>query len=111
MARMATVPGTLDAFKSHQNQIQTSLKDQDISIRKRALDLLYVMADKSNARPIVSQLLKYLQTAAYDMREELVLKIAIIAEKYATDLRWYVDVIINMISLAGDFVADEIGTV
>lgn len=108
MARMASVPGTLDAFKSHQGQIQSSLKDQDISIRKRALDLLYVMADKTNARPIVSQLLQYLRTAAYDMREELVLKIAIIAEKFATDLRWYVDVIIKMISLAGDFVSDEI---
>jgi len=108
MARMASVPGTLDAFKSHQNQIQLSLKDQDISIRKRALDLLFVMADKTNAKVIVHQLLKYLQNAAYDMREELVLKIAIIAEKFATDLRWYVDVIIKIISLAGDFVADEI---
>ena len=37
-----------------------------------------------------------------------VLKIAILAEKYASDLRWYVDVILQLISHAGDFVYDEI---
>ena len=38
----------------------------------------------------------------------MVLKIAILAEKYATDLRWYVDTIIKLISIAGDFVSDSI---
>ena len=36
------------------------------------------------------------------------LKIAILAEKFASDLRWYVDVILQLISHAGDFVSDDI---
>merc|ERR1719253_2430076 len=42
------------------------------------------------------------------MREELVLKIAILAERFATDNQWYVDVVLALIKGAGDFVSDEI---
>ena len=30
------------------------------------------------------------------------------AEKYATDYKWYVDVILNLIRLAGDYVSEEV---
>lgn len=36
------------------------------------------------------------------------LKVAILAEKYATDYKWYVDVILNLIRLAGDYVSEEV---
>lgn len=36
------------------------------------------------------------------------LKVAILAEKYATDYTWYVDVILNLIRIAGDYVSDEV---
>ena len=37
-----------------------------------------------------------------------VLKIAILAEKYAHDYTWYVDTILNLIRLAGDYVSEEV---
>lgn len=36
------------------------------------------------------------------------LKVAILAEKYATDYTWYVDVILNLIRIAGDYVSEEV---
>ena len=33
---------------------------------------------------------------------------AVLAEKYATDYKWYVDVILNLIRLAGDYVSEEV---
>ncbi|KAL0369577.1 UNVERIFIED_CONTAM: AP-2 complex subunit alpha-1 [Sesamum angustifolium] len=48
-----------DIIKRHQAQIITSLKDPDISIRRRALDLLYGMCDVSNAKDIVEELLQF----------------------------------------------------
>lgn len=33
---------------------------------------------------------------------------AILAEKYATDYTWYVDVILNLIRIAGDYVSEEV---
>ena len=59
-----------------------SLRDNDISIRKRALQLLYGMCDKSSCVQIVNELMDYLNTADYIIREDLVLKIAILAEKF-----------------------------
>ncbi|XP_059627145.1 AP-2 complex subunit alpha-1-like isoform X1 [Cornus florida] len=108
MTRMLMVTDVQDIIKRHQAQIITSLKDPDISIRRRALDLLYGMCDVSNAKDIVEELLQYLSTADFAMREELSLKAAILAEKFAPDLSWYVDVILQLIDKAGDFVSDDI---
>ncbi|KAH7838795.1 hypothetical protein Vadar_031259 [Vaccinium darrowii] len=108
MTRMLMVTDVQDIIKRHQAQIITSLKDPDISIRRRALDLLYGMCDVSNAKDIVEELLQYLSSADFAMREELALKAAILAEKFAPDLSWYVDVILQLIDKAGDFVSDDI---
>ncbi|KAI4334294.1 hypothetical protein L6164_019004 [Bauhinia variegata] len=108
MTRMLMVTDVQDVIKRHQAQIITSLKDPDISIRRRALDLLYGMCDVSNAKDIVEELLQYLSAAEFAMREELSLKAAILAEKFAPDLSWYVDVILQLIDKAGDFVSDDI---
>lgn len=108
MTRMLLVTDVQDIIKKHQTQIITSLKDPDISIRRRALDLLYGMCDVTNAKDIVEELLQYLNTAEFAMREELSLKAAILAEKFAPDLSWYVDVILQLIDKAGDFVSDDI---
>ncbi|XP_075519984.1 LOW QUALITY PROTEIN: AP-2 complex subunit alpha-1-like [Primulina tabacum] len=108
MTRMLMVTEVQEIIKRHQAQIITSLKDPDTSIRRRALDLLYGMCDVSNAKDIVEELLQYLSTADFAMREELSLKAAILAEKFAPDLSWYVDVILQLIDKAGDFVSDDI---
>jgi AP-2 complex subunit alpha len=34
--------------------------------------------------------------------------VAILAEKYASDYTWYVDVILNLIRIAGDYVSEEV---
>jgi len=36
------------------------------------------------------------------------LKIAILSEKFAVDFTWYVDTILNLIRLAGDYVSEEV---
>ena len=43
-----------------ENKILSNLDDPDISIRKRALDLLYLICNSQNASGIVAQLLGYL---------------------------------------------------
>ncbi|KAF1986935.1 Adaptor protein complex AP-2 alpha subunit [Aulographum hederae CBS 113979] len=108
MTHLAARSETLDPIQKHQNIIIGSLRDRDISVRRQALDLLYSMCDSTNSRPIVSELLKYLQTADYAIREEMVLKIAILTEKYATDIQWYVDISLRLIAIAGEHVSDEV---
>jgi AP-2 complex subunit alpha len=108
MTHLAARADTLDPIKQHQEIIVGSLKDRDISVRRKGLDLLYSMCDSTNARPIVGELLHYLQNADFAIREEMVLKIAILTEKYATDVQWYVDISLRLIAMAGDHVSDEV---
>ena len=108
MTHFAARAETLDPIKRHQNIIIGSLRDRDISVRRKGLDLLYSMCDPTNAQPIVNELLRYLQTADFAIREEMVLKIAILTEKYATDIQWYVDISLRLIAMAGDHVSDVV---
>lgn len=41
-------------------------------------------------------------------RPPQVLKVAVLAEKYAVDYTWYVDTILGLIRVAGDFVSEEV---
>jgi hypothetical protein len=43
-------------FKKHEESIIKSLKDKDISLRRRALDVLYSMCDSENSEVVVGQL-------------------------------------------------------
>ncbi|KAK0304923.1 hypothetical protein LTR91_018409 [Friedmanniomyces endolithicus] len=108
MTHLAVRAETLDPIKKHQDIIIGSLRDRDITVRRQGLDLLYSMCDSTNSQKIVHELLKYLQSADYAIREEMVLKIAILTEKYATDVKWYVDISMRLIAMAGDHVSDEV---
>ncbi|OTF69265.1 AP-2 complex subunit alpha-like protein [Euroglyphus maynei] len=109
MCLLATSEFSHEAVKKHQDTVINALKtERDVSVRQRAVDLLYAMCDKTNAEEIVAEMLSYLETADYSIREEMVLKVAILAEKYASDYSWYVDVILNLIRIAGDYVSEEV---
>ena len=49
-----------------------------------------------------------MKVADYGLREEMVLKIAILTEKYANTYKWYVDTILELLSAAGDHVGEEV---
>ncbi|GAA5886738.1 hypothetical protein JCM5296_006388 [Sporobolomyces johnsonii] len=108
MAHLAARTDNLETIKRHQSTIIQSLRDKDISVRRRGLDLLYSMCDTSNSKAIVGELLKYLVVADYTLREEMVLKIAILTEKFAVEYEWYVDTILTLMSTAGDHVGEEV---
>lgn len=40
--------------------------------------------------------------------EEMVLKVAILAERFAVNLSWYIDVIIKLIEYAGDYTSEDL---
>ena len=95
-ARYDNVP-----IKKYLPSVLQFLRDRDISLRRKAVDLLYCLCDSTNVNMIVSELLKYLQAADLAIREEMVHRIAILAEKFATEYQWYVDTSLRLIAIAG----------
>ncbi|XP_047218275.1 AP-2 complex subunit alpha-2-like isoform X2 [Girardinichthys multiradiatus] len=109
MCTLASSEFSHEAVKTHIETVINALKtERDVSVRQRAVDLLYAMCDRSNSKQIVAEMLGYLERADYSIREEIVLKVAILAEKYAVDYTWYVDTILNLIRIAGDYVSEEV---
>lgn len=109
-----TIPESLGMIKKYHRTIASSLRDRDISIRRRSLDLVYSICDSRNYIDIVNELLDYLDDlntnilTDYEIREDIILKIAILAERNSYNSKWYVDVIVRLISLAGESMNDEI---
>ncbi|KAL7998096.1 putative adaptor protein complex AP-2, alpha subunit [Plasmopara halstedii] len=120
MYRMVRLDGDGTSVKQYQETVLFSLKDADPSVRRRALDLLFAMCDTTNAQEIVGELVNYLAVAertvntvttsgpVSGIREEIVLKAAILAEKYTRDLRWYVDTVLQLLTIAGSEVPDAV---
>uniref|UniRef100_H2Z4M3 AP-2 complex subunit alpha n=1 Tax=Ciona savignyi TaxID=51511 RepID=H2Z4M3_CIOSA len=109
MCLLAGSEFSADAVKKHRETVINALKtERDVSVRQRAVDLLYAMCDKTNSEEIVAEMLAYLKKADYAIREEMVLKVAILSEKYASDYTWYVDTILKLIRVAGDYVSEEV---
>eukprot|EP00505_MAST-04D_sp_SCG-Rhode-Island_P001696 Stramenopile-MAST_4_protein_1696 len=107
MSKLAKFASETD-LDEHKSKILFSLKDGDISIRKRALELVFAMCNASNAESIVEELLEHIVVAEFDIKEEMVLKIAILAERFAQRLEWYIDTILQVVRIAGQHVSEEI---
>ena len=96
-------------FDKFKNLIAAQMHESDVSIRRQALNLLYVICDKGNWQSIVDELLEVLSARTdAQMEEELVLKIAILAENNAPDPTWYIDVVIKMFEYAPDSVGEQV---
>lgn len=87
----------------------SGLKEPDISIRKSALDNLFKLATEETSSEIINELLDHIQDANdFAIMEEMVLKVAILAERFAVNLNWYIDVIIKLIEYAGDYTSEDL---
>lgn len=92
------------AVQRHRQVIVECLKDGDVSIRKRALELVYALVTADNVRPLTKELLTYLSSlppSDMDTRADVCGKIASVAEKFSPSLRWRVDTLISMLSQCG----------
>jgi AP-1 complex subunit gamma-1 len=59
----------------------TACQDADVSIRKRALELLYLLVNDSNVKAVTKELVDYLEVSDQDFKEDLTAKICSIVEK------------------------------
>jgi AP-1 complex subunit gamma-1 len=102
------VNADMQAVQRHRNTIVDCLKDPDISIRRRALDLVYLLINKSNVRMLVRELINYLVLTDVEFKPDLTAKICIAVERYAPNKRWQVDTVVRVLFLAGMYMTEDI---
>ena len=95
----------------HQLAVIECLEDQDETLLRKTLDLLYRMTNPVNVAFITDRLLHFLRgsTDPY-LKSDLTSKICNIAERYAPNNAWYVRTITELFKIAGDLVDPAVAT-
>ncbi|KAJ7066756.1 adaptin N terminal region-domain-containing protein [Mycena amicta] len=97
-----------NAVQRHRNIILDCLRDGDISIRRRALELSYALINEDNVRVLVRELLAFLEVADDEFKLGMTTQISLAAERFAPNKRWHIDTVLRFLRLAGNFVREEI---
>eukprot|EP01096_Ripella_sp_DP13-Kostka_P003624 TRINITY_DN1544_c3_g2_i2.p1 TRINITY_DN1544_c3_g2~~TRINITY_DN1544_c3_g2_i2.p1 ORF type:complete len:867 (+),score=475.34 TRINITY_DN1544_c3_g2_i2:57-2603(+) len=96
------------AVQRHRAIVLDCLKDPDISIRKRALDLTYALVNHQNIKLMVKELIQFLKAADLEFREDITAKICLLTYKFAPTPKWHIDTIFKVMNMAGHYVQDDV---
>lgn len=91
-----------NAVQRHRNTILDCLRDPDISIRRRALDLSFTLINDSNVKVLIRELLSFLEVADAEFKPIMTTQIGIAADRYAPNKQWHIEVILRVLKLVSD---------
>ena len=98
----------ISAVQRHRATIVECLKDGDISIRQRALELIYQLVNDQNVVFLTAEMLNYLVIANTEQKASLVSKIMQLVEKYSPSKKWRVDTVLTMLSMSGNQIDESV---
>ncbi|XP_010547880.1 PREDICTED: AP-1 complex subunit gamma-2 isoform X2 [Tarenaya hassleriana] len=96
------------AVQRHRATILECVKDSDASIRKRALELIYLLVNESNVKSLTKELIEYLEVSEEEFKGDLSAKICSIVEKFYPEKNWYIDQMLKVLSEAGNYVKNDV---
>jgi AP-1 complex subunit gamma-1 len=88
-----------NAVQRHRNIILDCLRDGDISIRRRALELSYALINQENVRILTRELLAFLEIADNEFKLSMTTQICLAAESFAPNKRWHIDTVLRVVKL------------
>lgn len=108
LVKLCSISGkpAIDAVRhKHLNLIFRLLNtENDSSIVRKIIDLLYTFTNVENVKVIVNQLFNYILTSNIKtdpkMNRDIAIKISVLTEKYATDINWFVEISLKLLSLS-----------
>uniref|UniRef100_A0A673IGI8 AP-1 complex subunit gamma n=1 Tax=Sinocyclocheilus rhinocerous TaxID=307959 RepID=A0A673IGI8_9TELE len=96
-----------NAVQRHRGTIVDCLKDQDTSVKRRALELSLALVSAVNIRSMMKELLIFLSFCPPELRSQTASGIFNAAERYSPSKRWHIDTILHVLTTAGGDVRDE----
>ncbi|XP_076358207.1 AP-1 complex subunit gamma-1-like isoform X2 [Tachypleus tridentatus] len=96
------------AVQRHRNTVLDCLKDPDVSIQRRALELCFALINSNNIRTVTKDLLSFIEGADPESKAVCSSKLFIATEVHAPTKRWHIDTMIKVLTLAGNYVPDDL---
>lgn len=108
---LRVVHADYNAVQRHRTTIVDCLKDPDISIRKRAMELSFALVNSNNIRGMMKELLHFLETCDPEFKADCCSNIVTAAEKFSPNKRYHVDTVMKVLTTAGNYVKSDIVSV
>ena len=106
LLKTVTVDNT--AVQRHRATILECLKDQDVTIKKRAMELCFALINTSNIKSMMKELLVFLKTADCEFKQQCSSNMMIAADQHSPDTRWHIDTIFDVLKNSGNMVRDDV---
>ncbi|XP_018405317.1 PREDICTED: AP-1 complex subunit gamma-1 isoform X4 [Cyphomyrmex costatus] len=105
---LKTVYVDTSAVQRHRSTILECLKDPDVSIRRRAMDLSFALVNSNNIRNMMKELLLFLERADPEFKAQCSSNIVMSAERFAPNKRWHLETLFKVLVAAGNYVRDDV---
>lgn len=93
----------------HQLAVMDCLEDDDETLQRKTLDLLYRMTNVVNVEFIAEKLVEFLRhTTDLFLKQTLTTRVCSIAERYAPNNAWYIRTITSLLEVSGDMVPTDV---
>ncbi|CAB0037589.1 unnamed protein product [Trichogramma brassicae] len=105
---LKTVYVDTNAVQRHRTTILDCLKDPDVSIRRRAMELSFALTNSNNIRAMIKELLLFLERADPEFKAQCSSNIVMSAERFAPNKRWHLETLFKVLVAAGNYVRDDV---
>ncbi|KPU74767.1 uncharacterized protein Dana_GF19194, isoform F [Drosophila ananassae] len=105
---LRTVHADTSAVQRHRTTILECLKDPDVSIRRRAMELSFALINAQNIRTMTKELLLFLEKADAEFKAQCSSGMILAAERYSPNTRWHLDTQLSVLIAAGNYVRDDV---
>ncbi|CAF1019252.1 unnamed protein product [Adineta ricciae] len=97
-----------NAVQRHRATIVECLKDADVSIKRRAMELCFALINSNNIRTMISEMLEFLAICETEFKADCTSNMFLAMDRFAPSRRWHVDQMIKVLTTAGNSVRDDI---
>uniref|UniRef100_A0A8C3AML5 AP-1 complex subunit gamma n=1 Tax=Cyclopterus lumpus TaxID=8103 RepID=A0A8C3AML5_CYCLU len=104
---LKTVQTDHNAVQRHRSTIVDCLKDLDVSIKRRAMELSFALVNGNNIRGMMKELLYFLDSCDPEFKADCASGVFLAAEKYGTDRQTSLHITPVLGYFAGSYVRDD----
>ena len=101
---LKTVQADIGAVQRHRGTIVECLKDPDVSIQKRAMELCFALLNGNNIRSIMKELIAFIETSDSEFQAVCSSKCVMAAEKFAPNVRWHIETLLQVLRAVSEAV-------